>query len=179
MGETIKGHRAVLISNLHEARHYLEEIGSTSMGVGFMTPKAVFKCIKLQDIPARAANILKQEMLANGGEAAVGHNAALGEGSTDMLLSGTVKQYRRLVAKLKLQPFGLKKVAVEIQTILANLETDHWTIPLAHGRSLELGQRTAIMGILNITPDSFSDGGRFFCAVGPLNLDPSRKTFIR
>jgi dihydropteroate synthase len=28
-------------------------------------------------------------------------------------------------------------------------------------RSLELGQRTLVMGILNITPDSFSDGGRF------------------
>jgi dihydropteroate synthase len=28
--------------------------------------------------------------------------------------------------------------------------------------ALELGRRTAIMGIVNITPDSFSDGGRFF-----------------
>jgi len=28
-------------------------------------------------------------------------------------------------------------------------------------RSLELGSRTLVMGILNITPDSFSDGGRF------------------
>jgi dihydropteroate synthase len=28
-------------------------------------------------------------------------------------------------------------------------------------RSLELGKRTLIMGIVNITPDSFSDGGRF------------------
>ncbi len=28
--------------------------------------------------------------------------------------------------------------------------------------SLELGRRTLIMGILNITPDSFSDGGKFF-----------------
>lgn len=28
--------------------------------------------------------------------------------------------------------------------------------------SMELGPRTRIMGILNITPDSFSDGGRFF-----------------
>lgn len=27
---------------------------------------------------------------------------------------------------------------------------------------LELGEKTAIMGILNVTPDSFSDGGRFF-----------------
>ena len=29
-------------------------------------------------------------------------------------------------------------------------------------RTLELGERTLIMGILNITPDSFSDGGQFF-----------------
>lgn len=29
------------------------------------------------------------------------------------------------------------------------------------GRRLELGRRTCIMGIVNVTPDSFSDGGRF------------------
>ena len=28
-------------------------------------------------------------------------------------------------------------------------------------RSLELGKRTLIMGIVNVTPDSFSDGGQF------------------
>jgi len=37
--------------------------------------------------------------------------------------------------------------------------TKRWR--LAHGRSLELGERGRIMGILNVTPDSFSDGGRF------------------
>jgi dihydropteroate synthase len=31
-------------------------------------------------------------------------------------------------------------------------------------RSLALGQRTLIMGILNVTPDSFSDGGHFYDA---------------
>jgi dihydropteroate synthase len=33
---------------------------------------------------------------------------------------------------------------------------------------LELGRRTAIMGIVNITPDSFSDGGQFFAAEAAL-----------
>lgn len=33
-------------------------------------------------------------------------------------------------------------------------------------RSLELGKRTLIMGVLNVTPDSFSDGGQF--------LDPEK-----
>jgi dihydropteroate synthase len=34
----------------------------------------------------------------------------------------------------------------------------HWNLG---SRSLELGKRTLIMGIVNVTPDSFSDGGRF------------------
>ena len=32
---------------------------------------------------------------------------------------------------------------------------------LAHGRGLDLGARAVVMGVLNVTPDSFSDGGRF------------------
>jgi len=35
---------------------------------------------------------------------------------------------------------------------------------LAHERDLELGPRAVIMGIVNVTPDSFSDGGRFASA---------------
>ena len=33
---------------------------------------------------------------------------------------------------------------------------------LRGGKKLEVGGKTLVMGILNITPDSFSDGGRFF-----------------
>ena len=33
-------------------------------------------------------------------------------------------------------------------------------------RALELGKRTLIMGVVNVTPDSFSDGGQF--------LDPEK-----
>lgn len=33
---------------------------------------------------------------------------------------------------------------------------------IAGGRSLPIGTRTLVMGILNVTPDSFSDGGQFF-----------------
>lgn len=32
---------------------------------------------------------------------------------------------------------------------------------LAHGRRLDLGAGAVVMGVLNVTPDSFSDGGRF------------------
>jgi dihydropteroate synthase len=42
----------------------------------------------------------------------------------------------------------------------------HFDLPLPGGRFLRLGERTLIMGILNITPDSFADGG--------LRFDPDR-----
>ena len=35
-----------------------------------------------------------------------------------------------------------------------------FSLPLADGRTLALGERTLVMGIINVTPDSFSDGGR-------------------
>ena len=42
----------------------------------------------------------------------------------------------------------------------------HYVVPLPGGRALELGPRTLVMGILNVTPDSFADGG--------LRFDPGR-----
>jgi dihydropteroate synthase len=35
----------------------------------------------------------------------------------------------------------------------------HFSVPLPDGRTLELGARTLVMGIVNVTPDSFADGG--------------------
>ena len=37
-----------------------------------------------------------------------------------------------------------------------------FSIPLPNGRALELGARTLVMGVINVTPDSFSDGGQRF-----------------
>ncbi|QPC92761.1 dihydropteroate synthase [Mesorhizobium sp. INR15] len=39
------------------------------------------------------------------------------------------------------------------------MTTKRWQ--LAHGRHLDLGKKAVVVGILNITPDSFSDGGQF------------------
>lgn len=41
-----------------------------------------------------------------------------------------------------------------------------WRLPLSRGRVLKLDHRPRVMGVLNVTPDSFSDGGLF--------LDPGR-----
>jgi dihydropteroate synthase len=42
---------------------------------------------------------------------------------------------------------------------LAQLESSFWRV--GHGREIELGARAVLMAIVNVTPDSFSDGGRY------------------
>ncbi|WP_037386038.1 dihydropteroate synthase [Sinorhizobium americanum] len=42
--------------------------------------------------------------------------------------------------------------------------------PLGHGRTLELGPRGVLMAIINVTPDSFSDGGRFADAAAAVDV---------
>ncbi|MGE5373125.1 MAG: dihydropteroate synthase [Solirubrobacterales bacterium] len=159
--------RVIPIENRNDAQRCLREIGADPVGVGIMVPKGVFRAVLVKDVPARTANILKQEMLSKGGEAAVRRETVLAEGRTDVLLFGTLRQYQLLLKKLRMQPFGLKHLAGELETLLARVEMNEpQTIALAGGKQLELMRRPLVMGILNVTPDSFSDGG--------LYLDPAK-----
>jgi dihydropteroate synthase len=54
----------------------------------------------------------------------------------------------------------ISRQAEAYRTFVYHLQmTLHWRIK---DRILPIGERTLVMGILNVTPDSFSDGGRYF-----------------
>lgn len=142
----------------HAARE-LRRIQADSYGIVEMVPKMRTLCVGLSRLECRQANILKQEMLSVGGDAAVARGTvACSIGSTDCVLIGTGKQLARLSRKLAVQPFGLPELALELDTLLANINSSP-AVWKTSQRSLSL-RRPLIMGILNVTPDSFSDGGR-------------------
>jgi dihydropteroate synthase len=154
--------RVVEIANRAEARRALKEIGSDPGGVAWMIPKAVHRLLRVERLSTRAALILKQEMLSKGGEAAINREAGdCSADVTDVLLMGTLKQYEQLCHKLKMQPFGLARLSQSIKEVLDNLERRESRQLSCRDLSLVIGERTLIMGILNVTPDSFSDGGKF------------------
>lgn len=102
-------------------------------------------------------------MLSVGGDAAVHRNVIINKiEATDVLLLGTVRQLGLLASKILAQPFGLKKIGHDLKQLLAALEPSKTRILKCRGMELLLGQRTLVMGILNVTPDSFSDGGRYY-----------------
>lgn len=128
-----------------------------------MAGKGIGYAVKLEQVPLRVAHILKQEMLSVGGDAAVHRDVITNNvENTDVMLLGTHRQLQELAAKIFAQPFGLKKVGHDLKQLLSNLEPPTIRTLNCRGKELVIGERTLIMGILNVTPDSFSDGGKFY-----------------
>ena len=152
--------RLLQITSHADAERELLRIGVDPSGIASMGPKMVSRCIHLTGLQCRQANVLKQEMLALGGDAAVARGSvACSIDSTDVILIGTEKQLAKLCSKLAPQPFGLPALAGLLLNALAHF-TITPTVWRTSRRELAL-TRPLIMGILNVTPDSFSDGNRF------------------
>lgn len=101
----------ISLNSLKEVKRELKKIGVSKEGVEIMALKALFRIIKLESIKIEAANILKQEALSLGAEAAVHKEVITGKiRQTDCLLMGTVQQLKNICDKLKKQPFGLEEI---------------------------------------------------------------------
>ncbi len=161
MGLMIKA-RIIYINDMHEAQDEIRKIGVDASGIPWLSPKALFLTIKLEGISAFAANIIKQEMLGKGGDAAVNRGVAnFSIERSDVLLMGTYGQYKRLIYKLGVQGGGLKQIADELQGLLERPSKRKPRYFECGKYRLPMGEKTYVMGILNITPDSFSDGGMY------------------
>ncbi len=153
--------RCLHIANAGEAIHQMKKMGVDPTGVRLMEGKTLHFNLKVEGIEPRTANLLKQEMLALGGDVAVdGRGLDCSTEKTDALLMGTQKQLEKLTSKLEQYP-SLNPLGQSIRETLKNVSKIQYTIR-CRKRTLTLGKRTLLMGILNVTPDSFSDGGLFF-----------------
>jgi dihydropteroate synthase len=152
----------IKIKNLKEAAALFKKIGVDSYGIDAMASKTININILLEDQPCKIANIIKQEMLSVGGDAAVARGSvSCSVPESDILIMGTLKQISALVRKIEKQPFGLNLIARNILEILKNISQNEYVLKTSR-REINLGKKTLIMGILNVTPDSFSDGGLFY-----------------
>jgi dihydropteroate synthase len=120
------------------------------------------RAVRLEGVPAKAARALVEIMAGAGGcaQAAPGRRGA----GPVVILQGDGLHYHAFLEKAS-RSAPTRAAALEVRDVLMRASTWPRALALARGR-LTLGRRTLIMGILNVTPDSFSDGG--------LYLDPSR-----
>lgn len=136
------------IKTLSDAEKAMKTVGVYNDVQEVMAEKTLFQVLEIDDVSSAAANIIKQVAISRGSDAVVNQNVIVNnvEKST-VLLPGTVRELKLISEELKKQPFGLPEVGDKIFQILR--------------ADKPLGE-FSIMGVLNVTPDSFSDGGDYF-----------------
>ena len=78
------------------------QIGVHKQGIDIMSPKSLFKTVRVDSVPVTSANIIKQEMLARGGDVATTYGAVNHSvKKTDILIFGSEKQFSGLLQKGK------------------------------------------------------------------------------
>lgn len=109
--------------------------------------KFQYKNIKIYNLTSAQANIIKQTALSIGADCATHRDVITGKiEKSDVILTASYAQLKKIAEKLKQQPFKLCNLSNEIIRFI-NSHTS---------------KKTKLAGILNITPDSFSDGGKYF-----------------
>lgn len=116
--------------------------------------KFEYKNIKIYSLTPAMANILKQTALSVGCDCATHREVITGKiENSNCILGGSVSQIKKIAEKLKFQPFGLKELGKKLENSCP---------PLAGGPKSMISRReTKLVGILNLTTNSFSDGGMY------------------
>jgi dihydropteroate synthase len=153
--------RYLHLTSREEAVEALKSIQVDQGRIQEMLPKMIHMNIIIEEIEVTVANILKQEMISVGGDSAVGCGKSGNSiTKTDVIVMGTLEHINRFVEKSARQSFELRLISERIVEIINSHFLDSVLLRTSR-RTINLAERTLIMGILNLTPDSFSDGGRF------------------
>lgn len=141
------------------SKEEMARIGFDSGYVDSASKKYDYRLFKIFGLAPYQATIIKQTALSLGSDAAVHRDVLMCKiDSSDVLLGGSVAQIISICDKLKKQPFSLSKIAVELEKQIIPK-----VAPMKIRKKLfDFEEKTFLMGILNVTPDSFSDGGKYF-----------------
>jgi len=139
------GIRYLHLTSEKEAIDALKRADVDPGSIQVVLPKMFHLNIVLEGLECRVANIIKQEMLSLGGDAAVTRGTvACSVARSDLVLMGTLKQMQRFAEKISEQPFGLNDISERIREILKNVFVDSFLLRTSR-REMHLGERTLIM----------------------------------
>jgi len=153
--------RVLILRNERGVKDELKKIGVSQEAVKILAPKAFHYVIKIEGIPSPTANLLKQEMLSVMADAAISKEvASFTSKKSDVLLIGTEAQLKKVLPRLNRQPFNLPQVSRKLSELLKNFKKDKFVLSFKD-KKVNLARKVAVMGILNLTPDSFYNGGKY------------------
>ncbi len=107
------------LKNPEDPIELMRSLDVTDTGIKIMSEKTVFRAILIKNVTAPEALIIKQEMLARGGDVAIPMRTMSGEiKRADVIIMGTILQINNLMKKLKRQCLNLPVISNLIQEVL-------------------------------------------------------------
>lgn len=142
----------------------LNAIGADVRSLPFFDNRREIRALYLSCIDARAANVIKQEMLSRGGDAAVhAHAIDCSVQESDVIIFGTVKQISFLADKLEIMSWwGFPGIVKSLRCAIDSFSRKTSMVSLPSGNDLMLGTRTLLMSIINLSDDSFHKESRTY-----------------
>jgi dihydropteroate synthase len=136
-----------------------ENISVSKEAWAILAAKARMITLKLSNIAVEDAGVMKQEMISCGGDVAV-HGLAwnFGVKQSDVIIMGTPTEFQLFCEKLRLQHKSLKAIAEEVDGALYNLSKG--LVWHCSEHRFNLKGKVLIMGVLNLSEDSFFKGSR-------------------
>jgi len=142
------------------AAEEISRLGVKPPALQWMAAKAFVRAVRLEKVRGKAAALLKQECLAVGCDCAVAPEvAAFDDTPRAVILLGTPRQYERLLPRLAGQAFGLGEIGREVAETIERYEAAARPVWRCRGRDVPTDRHTVVMGIINVTDDSFSGDG--------------------
>lgn len=191
--------RLLDLSTLDSLTREMNRLEVDKGGIPIMASKGILRLVAVDRIPTAAANVIKQEILARGGDLVTPWTASGFEAPfVDVIFLGNLTTLRSTISKLYRQSvYDLPQIADAVQQVLMHTTPGYLPVspkvsrqgvvveetledlmggriplqkgtnravgrptlvPIA-GHDWRFGEMTYVMGIVNATPDSFSDDG--------------------
>jgi len=142
-------------------RRELESMGIAPHDRPTLQTKGRFRLVKVEGVPSGATKLLQRVVRDRGGEVVLSKDSLLdGESVTDLLIMAAEQALSNMVKIVHDQRFPhVQEIAKEIELALSHLSGPQFRSCRIGQRDFAWGERTYVMGILNVTPDSFSGDG--------------------
>lgn len=152
----------ILSLNEKDLRKELLNIGVDPEAIPIFLKKSKIIALKLESLSQASCNILKQVALTSDSDCAIHRKVISGrKKKADAILIATLRGLEKICEKLAYQPEFLKPLKDKLEGFLKSYQERDSFLLKFKNRTYNLKERILIMGILNLTPDSFYDGGRF------------------
>ena len=155
----------IRILHIHDPNHNHSADSSRESNAGRVhvaCTQALYLTIQMTRLETEVACQIQQSIRSLGGDGFVAecNNGTIDR--SDVLLLGELRTFHRLIEQMRKPPLECVRLSEQLNEQVSRVSRPVSFEIDCGPHVLRLSERTHVMGVLNVTPDSFSDAGQYY-----------------